>query len=106
MLDVGVFCSVLQNAGRLVDDPVGAEDREDQPARHAGHVNTHVHSQLFAGVAAEADREELWHVWTDLYVAVPVTALVLYQHQFHDLSANRSVQDVGRAALLQLMELG
>ena len=105
VLDRLLLCAVLQHAGRLVDDPVGTEEGQQQLAARLHQVHRHVHRQLGVRVAGEAQGEELGHALVDAQVAVPLAALVLDEHQLHDLAADPGVEHVRAAALQQLVEL-
>lgn len=57
VFDVDVFSPVLQHTGCLVDDPVRAEDGNDEPSSYVARVCIHVYSELLAGVTGKAHRE-------------------------------------------------
>lgn len=79
VLEADLLRPVLEDSGRLVDDPVRAEERHHQAARCPGNVNADVHGHLAVRFAGKAHGEELRHVPGDLHVSVPVAALVLDQ---------------------------
>lgn len=105
VFDADVLGSVLQHSRRLVDDPARTEERQQQAARRPGHVHTHIHCHVGVGVAGESDSEELWHFLYDANMPMPVAALIPHQHQRHDLTCHTSVQEIGRAAFLELISI-
>lgn len=57
VFDMDVFSAVLQHTGCLVYNPVWAEDGYDELSSCLTHVCIYINSEVFFGVAGEADRE-------------------------------------------------
>lgn len=83
-----ILCTILQHAGRLIDDPVRTVNREDHFAAHSRHMHTQVHGQSFWWVAGEADGQELRHFSANSHTSSPVATLVLDQSKLNYFTAN------------------
>lgn len=99
-----ILGTILQHAGRLIDDPVWTINREDHFAVHVRHMHTHIQGQSL-WVAGEADGEELRHVSANPHTRSPAATLVLDQNKFHYFTANIRIQHISRTALLKLIEV-
>jgi len=91
VFDALILGSVLQHARRFVYDPVRAENGQQQWALQLRHVQCQVNHVLGVCVTCEAQGEELGHALIDAQVSMPVPALVLDEHQLHDLAADSGV---------------
>lgn len=86
VFDADLVRSILQHSARLVNDPVGAEERQHQAARRLHHVDVHIHRHAAVQVTGETHGKELGHFLFDPEVSMPVATLIPHQHQRHHLA--------------------